>query len=798
MALEIGTRLAHYDVTALIGEGGMGQVYQATDTKLNRQVALKILPEAFAADPDRLARFQREAQVLASLNHPGIAAIYGIEEAEGTRALVLELVEGPTLADRISKGPIPLDEALPIAKQIAEALEAAHEAGVIHRDLKPANIKVREDGTVKVLDFGLAKAFQPDASDPSLSQSPTISLTPAATQMGMVIGTAAYMAPEQAKGKVIDKRADVWAFGAVLYEMLTGKKPFVGEDVSDTLAAVLRADVDLGELPAETPLRLRQVLTACLQRDPKQRVHDIADVRLAMEGAFDATEPRIEAASLPGLHPWQRPVPLLLAATLLVLVLVAVAGGWFARSPAPSPITHFEVLTPPSPPLGSTVSHVDAVISPNGQQVVYTANVEGRRHLYSRRFDELEAVPLAGTENGVNPIVSADGEWVAFYDQAELKKVPISGGPPISLCVVEGNLGGATWESDESLIFSTMQAGTGLFRVSAFGGEVEVVTTPNMETGEIDHRLPHALPGRQGVLFTVSRGSTRDVAVVDLQSGAYQVLVPDASTPRYTEPGYLLYGSGDVLYVAGFDAGTLTLTTVAVPVVEGLNTKLTGAVNFTVSDGGSLLYVPGTRAALAAQRSLVWVNETGDEEDVALASRDYSGPRVSPDGRRVAVRVREAQGAESDIWVLDLERHASNRITFDASVSGGIAWSPPDGEWIAYGTRAGLFRKRADGTGVAEALEENQGVHTLGFVPDGSGLVFSEWDRAGDLFQLAIGDEGVGSPTPLITTGIEAGRAPWERNPSISPDGRWLTYDSDETGRREVWVRPFPNVDDGR
>ena len=258
-----------------------------------------------------------------------------------------------------------------------------------------------------------------------------------------------------------------------------------------------------------------------------------------------------------------------------------------------------------------------------------------------------------------------------------------------------------------------------------------------------------------------------------------------------------MYGSGDVLYAAGFDAGTLTLTTVAVPVVEGLNTKLTGAVNFTVSDGGALLYVPGTRAALAAQRSLVWVNETGDEEDVALASRDYSGPRVSPDGRRVAVRVREAQEAESDIWVLDLERQASNRITFDASVSGGIAWSP-DGEWIAYGTRAGLFRKRADGTGVAEALQENQVPDTLGFVPDGSGLVFSEQDRAGDLFQLAIEDEGVGSPTPLITTGIEAGRAPWERNPSISPDGRWLTYDSDETGRREVWVRPFPNVDDGR
>ena len=287
MPLTVGDRIAHYDVTALIGEGGMGQVYQATDTKLKRQVALKILPEAFSADPERLARFQREAEVLASLNHPGIAAIYGLEEAGDTRALVLELVEGPTLADRIKRGPIPLDEALPIAKQIAEALEAAHEAGVIHRDLKPANIKVRDDGTVKVLDFGLAKAFQPDASDVSASMSPTISLTAAATQMGMVIGTAAYMAPEQAKGKVVDKRADVWAFGAVLFEMLTGQKPFVGDDVSDTLATVLKTDPEWNALPADTPARLRQLLQACLQKNPKQRVHDVADVRLAMEGAFE-------------------------------------------------------------------------------------------------------------------------------------------------------------------------------------------------------------------------------------------------------------------------------------------------------------------------------------------------------------------------------------------------------------------------------------------------------------------------------------------------------------------------------
>ena len=328
MALTVGSRLGHYDVTALIGEGGMGQVYQATDTKLGRQVALKILPEAFASDPDRLARFQREAQVLASLNHPNIAQIHGIEEQDDTRALVLELVEGPTLADRIAQGPIPVDEALPIAKQIAEALEAAHEAGVIHRDLKPANIKVKDDGTVKVLDFGLAKAFQPDASDANMSQSPTISLTAAATQMGMVIGTAAYMAPEQAKGKVVDKRADVWAFGAVLYEILTGQKPFVGDDVSDTLALVLKFEPEWDALPTDTPARVRQLIHTCLQKEPKERVHDIADVRLAMKGAFETTvSAPAEPPAAPTLQVWQRPIPAVGIVLLIAAITLASVGS---------------------------------------------------------------------------------------------------------------------------------------------------------------------------------------------------------------------------------------------------------------------------------------------------------------------------------------------------------------------------------------------------------------------------------------------------------------------------------------
>ena len=424
MPLEIGTRLAHYDVTALIGEGGMGQVYQATDTKLNRQVALKILPEAFATDPDRLARFQREAQVLASLNHPNIAQIHGIEEDEGTRALVLELVEGPTLAERIKQGPIPVDEALPIAKQIAEALEAAHEAGVIHRDLKPANIKVREDGTVKVLDFGLAKALDPNPTgDPS--QSPT--LTAAATQMGVIMGTAAYMSPEQARGKTVDKRADIWSFGVVLYEMLAGRRPFEGRDVSEVLAAVLQLDPDWDGLPGVTPRRVCTLLLRCLEKEPKQRIHDMADVRLAMEGAFETTVGApAEPTAVSQLQVWQRPIPAVIAA----LAIAAIAGlaGWGLVRPAAVPagtVTRLPFILPD----GDVIDSPDGIaFSPDGRTLVYAGTRDGVQQLFVRPRDQMTARPLPGTEQAVHPFFSPDGAWVGFFTNDSLKKVALAGG----------------------------------------------------------------------------------------------------------------------------------------------------------------------------------------------------------------------------------------------------------------------------------------------------------------------------------------------------------------------------------
>ena len=408
----------------------MGQVYRATDTKLKRQVALKILPEAFSADPERLARFQREAEVLASLNHPNIAAIYGLEVADDIRALVLELVEGPTLADRIAKGPIPLDEALPIAKQIAEALEAAHEAGVIHRDLKPANIKVRADGTVKVLDFGLAKAFQPEANDPTLSQSPTISLTAAATQMGMVIGTAAYMAPEQAKGKVIDKRVDVWAFGAVLFEMLTGRKPFTGDDVSTTLARVIEREPDWDALPSNLSPVLATYLRRCLEKDPGERIRDIGDVRLAMEGAFETTVSQPSAAvDARNLRVWQRPA--VIAAALVVTLVAGGVGVWGLMRSDPPRLVRFAVL--PNDGLDLRLSRLspDVAISPDGRQLVYLTGTAGQNELHVRSLDQLTSEALVSERALRHPFFSPDSQSVAFSDaaQAVLKRIAVEGGP---------------------------------------------------------------------------------------------------------------------------------------------------------------------------------------------------------------------------------------------------------------------------------------------------------------------------------------------------------------------------------
>ena len=522
MPLSPGTRLGHYDVTSLLGEGGMGQVWQATDTQLGRQVALKILPDAFAADPDRLARFTREAQILASLNHPNIAAIFGIEEAEGTRALVLELVEGPTLADRISQGPIPLDEALPIAKQIAEALEAAHEAGVIHRDLKPANIKVREDGTVKVLDFGLAKALDPNPEgDPS--QSPT--LTAAATQMGVIIGTAAYMSPEQASGGTADKRSDIWSFGVLLFEMLTGQQLFTGKTVSHVLAKVLERDLDFTVLPTSTPAPVRRLLRRCLEREQKRRLRDVGEALSDLEEA--ATRPEATLPTPAPISSTSRPPLGWLAAAAVAAALVTGVAVWTLR-PAPlgTPM-RFVVSAPPSPVPSPLTTATALAISPDGSVIVYRARVDGEEGLYVRHVDRLEGEMLTSMVPAGSVFFSPDGAWVGFSTRVDqtLKKIPVTGGPALTLCPMPSAPRGASWGPDDTIIFARF--GTGLFRVSAAGGEPEMLTTPESPDR---HYWPEVLPSGRAVLFTVDRGpaaldETKQIAVLDLETGEQQVLI---------------------------------------------------------------------------------------------------------------------------------------------------------------------------------------------------------------------------------------------------------------------------------
>ena len=727
-------RIGRYDVTALLGEGGMGQVWQVTDTQLNRQVALKILPDAFADDPDRLARFKREAQILASLNHPNIAAIYGIEEAEGTRALVLELVEGPTLADRIGKGAIPLDEALPIAKQIAEALEAAHEAGVIHRDLKPANIKVREDGTVKVLDFGLAKALEPDPASAAAANSPTISLTAAATQMGMVMGTAAYMSPEQARGKPVDKRADVWAFGVVLYEMLTGGRAFTAEDVSLTLARVLDREPEWKALDAELPPALLVFLRRCLQKDPRERIRDIGDVRLALAGAFDMPAPPVDipkpAATVQPLRLWQRPVPAL--AVALLLVAIAGIAVWSVTRPPAGSLARFVVVTPPDGPLNTASPSSDVAISPDGAQIVYLSGTGNTRQLYVRPVDQLAATPLRGTEGGDAPFFSPNGESVGFREGSTLKRVSILGGPAVTIADVGRPVRGASWGPDDSIVFATT-ASKGLLRIRSVGGESEVLTTVDPEQGETDHWWPAVLPNGKGVLFTAWSGSDAGsrIAVVSTETGQVTYLLPGGSNPRYSPTGHLVYGVGGTLRAVGFDAERLALTSDnPVPVVENVSTKVTGAANFSVADNGSLVYVSGGGGAAGPQRSLVWVDREGSETPLDSPLLGYRRPRVSPDGTRVAVDVRA--GGSVSIWIHDLGRGTEAILTTDATNDRAPLWTP-DGERVLFFSDrdgGGLFSKVVDTPGEAELVmtgrEGTTYIEPDAWSADGRTLVF--WD----------------------------------------------------------------------
>ena len=806
MPLHPGTTLGPYAVTAKIGEGGMGEVYRARDTNLDRDVALKVLPQAFTDDPDRLARFEREAKVLASLNHPNIGHIYGLEEAEGQKALVLELVEGPTLADRIAEGPIPVDEALPIAKQIAEALEAAHEAGIIHRDLKPANIKVREDGTVKVLDFGLAKALDPNPTgDPS--QSPT--LTAAATQMGVIMGTAAYMSPEQASGKPVDKRADIWAFGCVLYEMLTGRAAFEGGDLSEVLAGVIKSEPNWEVLPANLPPALDVFLHRSMQKDARQRVRDIGDVRLAMAGAFDLPEP--ESAATPELSPpapslplWQRPVGIGLVAVVVAVVSTLVFWALTRPEVAPEGLVRFTIN--PRAPLTSLGVNRDLAISPDGTRVIHVGQSSGSFVLDVRPVDQLVSAPLRGGENGFGPFFSPDGEWVGFVGLggtspcrqpvsggACLQKASMRGGPPVMVAESPNSIRGASWGMDDQIIFGTNVAG--LFRVAGGGGEPEPLTTP--EDG-VSHRWPAIIAGRGAVLFvTAAAGALTGgaLAVLDLDTGDVTPLGIVGVSPHYVETGHVVYAVEDgSIRAVPFDATSLEVSGNPVPLVEGVQVKVSGAANFSISDNGRLVYAQGVAAA-GVPRALVWVDRDGREEPLgdAWGPDQYIFPRFSPDGTRVAVVVAEnadSLGTPADIWVLDLARGARSRITFEGNRRFFPVWSP-DGTQLAFAdgpeTPNVLLLASADGSGQSDVLlDRSERQFPTSWAPDGHALAIyiDRPETSRDLAVLPM--DGDTTPVPFVTTPFQ------ERAATFSPDGRWLAYVSDESGQDEVYVRPYP------
>jgi serine/threonine-protein kinase len=833
MALSVGSRLGPYEILGALGAGGMGEVYRATDTKLKRQVAIKVLPASLAPDADRLARFQREAEVLAALNHPNIAAIYGLEDTDGSKALVMELVEGPTLADLIAGGHpssaaespgsrsrdlvagtsrgggaprgLKTDEALPIAKQIAEALEAAHEQGIIHRDLKPANVKIRPDGTVKVLDFGLAKALEPTgAMSPNVSQSPTIT-TPAMTQAGMILGTAAYMSPEQAKGGTVDKRSDVWAFGAVLYEMLSGQRAFAGSDVSEVLASVLAREPDWTLLPRNVSPVLGTYLRRCLQKDPRQRVQAIGDVRLALEGAFESV----------GLHPgdvaarpsadgprWRRAlVPTL---TLLVGGLVAGAGVWLATRPSPPRVSRTTITPPDSARLTITSVSRDLAIAPDGTRLVYVGVNDTQ--LIVRALDQFEPTTLTDVGAPSHPIFSPDGQWIAFFDgNTALKKVATTGGPVVTVGPVPGGSPrGASWGPDDTIVFASNAPATGLLLVGAAGGNPEVLTTPDPVQDEVDHLWPEVLPDGQAVLFTtiVQGGIDQaQIGVLDLRTGARRVLVRGGSHAQYVAPGYLVYGLANTLWAVAFDLARLEVVGTPVPVVEGVVMAYQGATDASVAADGTLVYVPWQAES---QRTLVWVDRQGREEPLVAAPQAYSSPRLSPDGTKLAVSVGEEREGD-DIWIWDLARETPTRLTFAGS--GGVVWTP-DGRRLVWVSGTRVYGQAADGTGAPELLFEGEGGAPIpsSVTPDGTRVVL-RLDAQGtgvDVALLALEhdrtlmgstpDEPAAPPriTPLLQTAAS------ERNAEISPDGRWVAHESDESGRSEIYVRPFPAVDAGR
>ena len=793
MTLTPGTRLGPYEIVSALGAGGMGEVYRATDTHLKRAVAIKVLPASVAADADRLARFQREAEVLAALNHPNIAAIYGLEktalstssgQADCT-ALVMELVEGEDLSAAIARGPIALPEALPIARQIAEALEAAHEQGIVHRDLKPANVKVRADGMVKVLDFGLAKALEPVGAGVTADAMNSPTMTVRATQMGMILGTAAYMAPEQARGKAVDKRADIWAFGAVLFEMLGGTRPFDGEDPAEMMGAVIHKEPDWARLPAATPPSIGAVLRRCLQKDPKQRLRDIGDVRLALDGAFEtAASPAAMAAKTAA--PDGRLVWLALGVMALAAIALAIPAAQHWRESAPPQLSGRFNVSLPGRPQGNLA------LSPSGRLLAFTTVEGGSRRVWIRPLNALDARPIPGTDNAEFPFWSPDEEHLAFFAQGKLKKIAIAGGPAQVLCDAPTPRGG-TWNQDGVIVFAPNIVG-GLSRIAADGGVPVPVTTP--ADSHQSHRYPEFIAGGSRFLFVIDAVPEAAGLYVGSLDGAAPVrLLPDSSHAVYVPSasgagtGALLFTREGAVMALPFDAGTLRATGGAMPVApDVIQGETAGFAAFAASDTGVLLYRSGT--ALRTQ-TLVWFNRAGTQVATKIDPQAFESLALSPDGTQAAVTIRSSQ-ASSDIWLADLQGGVSTRFTFGPGRRRSPLWSPDSSAivFVALGGAAvgdDFLRRSSSGAGADEMLvHAGANATPLDISLDGKLLVYSITGTStkDDLWLLPL--QGPHTPRKYLDGPSE------ERQAQFSPDGQWIAYSSDETGQFQVYVQTVP------
>jgi len=748
----------------------MGEVYRARDPRLQRDVAIKVSHERFSE------RFEREARAVAALNHPNICVLHDI----GDNYLVMELVEGQTLAERMRSGAIPVDEAVRIAVQIADALEAAHEKGIVHRDLKPANVKIRPDGSVKVLDFGLAKIAADASAAGNAAEAPTVTAFQA-TQAGVILGTLEYMSPEQARGQPVDRRTDIWAFGVVLYEMVSGRRLFAAATVSDTLVGVLKGGVDWEALPCDLPANVRRLLRRCLERDAKRRLRDIGDARIELGDREEAAPPAPPARGRPRMA-W--------AAVLGGIAIggALVWGGLAARRAAPRPVTRWTMAIPEPRAAGAGVA-----LSRDGTLLAYAEWSGGTSRIMLRRTDQFDARPIAGTAGGVRPFFSPGGQWVAYFtnNPGALRKSPVAGGT--SVFVSEASFLGGSWGEDDSIVFAgTEQQGEGLMRVAGAGGAPQRLTTPDAQKGETGHQWPQILPGGRAILFTIDTKAAgfdaRRIAVLDLKTGAYRVLLNGGSAARYISSGHVVYVRGGTMFAVPFNLRKLEVTGPETPVADAVYyNPEKGFADYSISESGLLVYAAETRTAGASR--LEWVERDGTVRSLSLPAQQYQGLSISPGGREAALALRNGESGSSDIWIVDLTRDGLTRLTSEGDNYDPV-WSA-DGRRIVFRSRReknGLYWMAADGSGKAELLRASEARESpAAWSPDGQTLLFmSAQQGRQQIGILPTTPNGAGEARPFLKTSSD------DRAPRLSPDGRWIAYDSDQSGKYQVYVRPYP------